>query len=479
MFLNRWLDPLARSRLSSYDQDMTNDRTPRTPFDAKEAAPIVAALLTDGLQTEAAVRLLRLMPPDQGDVFTQLPVQQQRQLVHQLSPNTLGHLIDFLEPEVAASLSLMVSSSTLSLVLDTASPDVAADVLKELPDAVADAAIENMTSGREVASLLEYDDDDAGGLMTPEFIALSERMNVSQAMVRIRDWAHQYDTDDITQVYVVDSRNVLIGDVALGALVLAYPYQLISLIMNTEVISVEVATDQEEVARLMERYELQRIPVTDNEGRLLGSIGVDDIIDVFEDEATEDMYRMVGVHEEEKAAGPFWRSVRGRLPWLCVNLATALGAGLVVKMFESTMAQAVALAAFLPVIAGQGGIAGTQTLTLIVRSIALGELIDKPWKLLAKELGLGIVHGAVVGILAAAIAFGWQRNEYIALVVGVAMAVNMMVAGISGVAVPLGLRALRIDPALASAVAVTTMTDILGFLVYLGLAALMIGWITA
>ena len=144
----------------------------------------------------------------------------------------------------------------------------------------------------------------------------------------------------------------------------------------------------------MERYDLQRIPVTGNEGRLLGSISVDDIIDVFEDEATEDMYRMVGVHEEEKAAGPFWRSVRGRLPWLCVNLATALGAGLVVKMFESTLAQAVTLAAFLPVIAGQGGIAGTQTLTLIVRSIALGELNDKPWKLLAKELGLGIVHGA-------------------------------------------------------------------------------------
>ena len=267
---HRWLDPLARSRRSSYDQDMTNDRTPRTPLDAREVAPIIAALLTDRLQTEAAVRLLRLTPPDQGDVFTQLSVLQQRQLVHQLSPSALGHLIDFLEPEVAASLSLMVSSSTLPLVLDAASPDVAADVLKELPDTVAAAAIEHMTSGREVASLLEYDDDDAGGLMTPEFIALSERMNVSQAMVRIRDWAHQYDTDDITHVYVVDSRNVLIGDVALGALVLAHPYQLISLTMNTDVISVEVATDQEEVARLMERYDLRRIPVTDNEGRLLG-----------------------------------------------------------------------------------------------------------------------------------------------------------------------------------------------------------------
>ena len=313
--------------------------------------------------------------------------------------------------------------------------------------------------------------------MTPELMALSERMNVSEAMTRIRAWARQYDSNDITQVYVVDSRNVLIGAVTLGALVLARPYQLISLIMETEVVSVEADMDQEEVARLMERYDLQSIPVTDSEGRLLGSIGVEEIIDVVEEEATEDMYRMVGVHEEEKAAGPFWRSVRGHLPWLCVNLGTALAAGLVVKMFESTMAQAVALAAFLPVIAGQGGIAWTQTLTLTVRSIALGELIGSPWKLMDKELGLGIVHGAVVGILVAVITFGWQRNEYIALVVGVAMVVNMMVAGISGVIVSLGLLAIRVDPALGSAVAVTTLTNVLGFLIYLGLAALMIIWI--
>ena len=221
----------------------------------------------------------------------------------------------------------------------------------------------------------------------------------------------------------------------------------------------------------MERYDLQSVPVTDDAGRLLGSISVGEIMDVVEDEATEDMYRMIGVHEAEKVAGSFWRSVRGRLPWLCVNLGTALAAGLVVTMFESTMAQAVALAAFLPVIAGQGGIAGTQTLTLIVRSIALGELVSGgTWRLLGKEVGLGIVHGVVVGALVAAIAFGWQ-------VVGAAMFANMVVAAVSGVIVPLGLRALRIDPALASAVAVTTLTDVIGFLIYLGLAALMIRWI--
>lgn len=376
-------------------------------------------------------------------------------------------------------LSEMVLPATVPQMLDATTPDVAADVLKELPEDRAAEVIDQMDSGEEVSPLLRYDNDEAGGLMTPAFVALSEDMNVSQAMARIRDWAEEYQSDDIEQTFVVSGSGSLTGSVSLAALVLARPYQLISLIMDTDVISVTTETDQEEVARLMERYDLQHMPVVDDSGRLVGTIGVDDILDVIDEEATEDMYRMLGVAETERVSGPFWRSVRGRLPWLCVNLATAVIAGLVVMMFESTLARVVVLAAFLPVVAGQGGIAGTQTLTLIVRSIALGELAaTSAWRLVAKELGLGLVHGVVVGVLVGLIAFGWQRNEFIAIVVGVAMLANMMVAGISGVAVPLGFRALRIDPALASAVAVTTITDVVGFLIYLGLAAAMIGLIS-
>ena len=373
-----------------------------------------------------------------------------------------------------STFSPLQHAATLIFSVDRGS-DVAADVLRELPRALVADTVSRMEAGAEVSSLLEYEDAAAGGLMTPEFIALSERMTVSDAMTSIRAWAQEYDSDEIGQAYVVDAEGKLTGSVALSTLVLARPYQLISLIMDDGVISVSADRDQEEVARLVERYDLQSVPVIDEHGRLVGTIGVDEIMDVVEDEATEDMYRMVGVPETEKAAGPFWRSVRGRLPWLCVNLVTAIAAGLVVTLFQSTMAQVVILAAFLPVIAGQGGIAGTQTLTLIVRSIALGELVPgSAWKLLAKELGLGLVHGLVVGALVAAIAFGWHRNEFIAIVVGTAMVANMMVAGISGVVVPMGLKALKIDPALASAVAVTTVTDIVGFLIYLGLATAMI-----
>ena len=230
----------------------------------------------------------------------------------------------------------------------------------------------------------------------------------------------------------------------------------------------------------MERYNLRNLAVVDDEGKLVGVLKIEDMIDVFEDEATEDMYKMIGVGEGERVLGPFWLSVRSRLPWLCVNLGTALLAGLVVTLFKSTIDKAVVLAAFLPVIAGQGGIAGTQTLTLIVRSMALGEISSaNARRLLAKELGLGLVHGAVLGVLVGAIVLAWAgSNEYLALVVGLAMFSNMIVAGISGVVVPFSLRALRIDPALASAVAVTTLTDVVGFLIYLGLASLAIGLIT-
>ena len=452
---------------------------PRETIGRDEAVLVVSDLLEQGREAEAVVRLVRLLPPDQADVYCQMSDRLKDSLVERVPSSILGSMVGFMGTEDAVRLAGLVAPGELPAVLDSASPDVAADILRELPTVLVAETVARMETGPEVGSLLEYEDDDAGGLMTPEFIALSQRMTVSEAMTSIRRWAQEYHSDDISQTYVVDNDGKLTGSVTLSALVLARPYQLISLIMDADVIAVGTDRDQEDVARLVERYDLQRIPVTDEHGRLVGTIGVDEVIDIVEDEATEDMYRMVGVPETEKAAGPFWRSVRGRLPWLCVNLMTAIAAGMVVTLFQSTMAQAIVLAAFLPVIAGQGGIAGTQTLTLIVRSIALGELIPgSTWKLLAKELGLGLVHGLVVGVLVASIAFGWHRNEFIAIVVGTAMVANMMVAGVSGVLVPLGLRALKIDPALASAVAVTTVTDVVGFLIYLGLAAAMIGLIT-
>lgn len=457
------------------DDPPSQDQPKPTPLERPNSAQlsgVINMLMEEGLYDEPAIRFSRLLPRDQADILSILSVEHLAALIDRISLEALAEATEGLD---ASDVSQALPNGMLADLLDVISPHVAADVLRALPQDVADSALESMEAAAEVAPLMAYEDDGTVGLMTPEFIAIHETVTVSQAMSFIRTWAEEYGAANISQVFLVDNDGVVTGTASLSQLVLARPFHDVSLIMNRDVISVATGTNQEEVARIMERHDIHRLPVVDDANRIVDMVVIDDIIDVFEHEATEDMFRMIGVDQGERALGPFWRSVRGRLPWLCVNLATAIAAGLVITLYQSTMIQAVALAAFLPVIAGQGGIAGTQTLTLIVRSIALGELATGNAKrLLLKEAGLGLIHGIVVGLLVAGIAFAWKGNPWLALVVGLAMTANMMVAGVSGVLVPLGLRALKIDPGLASAVAVTTATDVIGFLIYLGLATLMI-----
>jgi magnesium transporter len=244
-------------------------------------------------------------------------------------------------------------------------------------------------------------------------------------------------------------------------------------IMTADLISARADMDQEEVARQVAAYNLLAIPVVDEENKLVGSITVDDVIDVIKDEATEDIYRLAGVAGDERAFTPAGESFRKRLPWLGVNLGTAFLAALVVGLFEGTIEELAAIAMFMPVVAGMGGNAGMQTLTVIVRGIALGELTwTNARKALVKEIAVGIGNGIVLGLLAALIAWLMRDNAALGLVLGAAMIINMFVAATAGTLVPLGLRAANVDPALASSVFITTLTDICGFFAYLGLATM-------
>ena len=448
--------------------------------DMARVASMLEDLVDEGLTIEAMVRLKRLRIADQAEALVRISTEAQTALLDVLPSEDLGAIIEDLEVEEAVAFCERLAIDKLPVIFDAASPHIAADVLRALEPASAEDVIAEMETAPEVIPLLEYEDDAAGGLMTPEFVALRETMTVEQALDFVRLWAREIgpDPEYLHYLFVVDWEGALKGGLSLAQLVLASRGQFVSLLMDEDIISVGVETDQEEAARLMERYDIFNLPVVDDDGRLVGVVWLDDMIRVLDDEATEDMFRMIGLDQEEKALGPFWRSVRNRLPWLVVNLGTAVLAGYVITLFQSTMGQVVALAAFLPVIAGQGGIAGTQTLTLIIRSITLGEVSPaNARQLLLKELGLGLVHGLALGLVVGLIAFIWKGSEYLALVVGIAMAANLVVAGISGVVVPLGFKALRIDPALSSAVAVTTLTDVLGFLVYLGLATAAIGLI--
>jgi magnesium transporter len=245
-------------------------------------------------------------------------------------------------------------------------------------------------------------------------------------------------------------------------------------ITDRDVIAVGAETDQEECARLMERYDLGQLPVVDQDGRLIGVIRGEDVVDVIEEEATEDMYKIAGM-AGERLPGRLGNSLRRRLPWLFLNLATAFLAAVVISLFEPTIARVVTLAFFLPVVAGQGGIGGTQTVTLVVRSMAMGEVPTYVGhRILARELFLGLINGILMGLVVSLIAYAWKGHFVLGAILGLAIMGNMLVAGLAGAGVPLLLRRLHLDPAVSSAVFVTTFTDVIGFLLLLGLAAVFI-----
>jgi magnesium transporter len=306
--------------------------------------------------------------------------------------------------------------------------------------------------------------------MNPHVFALNEDMTVGEAITELQN---NRDVEMVFYLYVVDERGHLVGVVSLRRLLLVSPETPLKRIMTADLMSARVDMDQEEVARLVAAYNLLAIPVVNEENKLVGIITVDDVIDVLKDEATEDIYRLAGVAGDERAFTPAGESFRKRLPWLGVNLATAFLAALVVGLFEGTIDELAAIAMFMPVVAGMGGNAGMQTLTVIVRGIALGELTwTNARKALLKEIAVGIGNGVVLGLMAAAVAYAMRQNAALGLVLGAAMIINMFVAATAGTLVPLGLRAANVDPALASSVFITTLTDICGFFAYLGLATM-------
>ena len=365
--------------------------------------------------------------------------------------------------------------SETAKALDLAGLDVAADVLHLLPQDLRMNVLLEMRTSADVEGLLAYRDDTAGGLMTPEFPVVLNSTNPAKALDQLRLLGPS--AESIDSVLVVNGERRLVGSVSLVRLALARPTILICDIMDSPVRSVYADTDQEECARVMERYNLSRLPVVDRDGRLTGVILAEDIVDVVEEEATEDMFRIASVGQE-RVLGPLRGSFRSRLPWLLINLGTAFLAALMVSLFESTIAKVVALAVFLPVVAGQGGIGGTQTVTLVVRGMALGDVPRRQgFRILRRELMLGAAHGLVLGVIVGGVALAWKGNAALGLVLGAAMLGNMLVAGAAGAGVPLLLRRLGMDPAVSSAVFVTTFTDVLGFLLFLGLAAAMIGFL--
>ena len=433
------------------------------------------ALDRDALD-DAIALLEKLRAPDQAEIFNELEPEDQAALLPRLDPDDSADILEELEDEDAADVAEHLDAETLSRIVDEMEPDEAADLLGDLPKAQVDQVLARLEDPEEVRPLLIHPDETAGGRMTSDFLALRQKMKVSEAIQALRGWAP--DEDVAYYLFVVDKEHVLRGVVSLRRLITADPDATLDTIMDTDLMSVPAGTDQEEAARLMTRYSLLALPVVDDAGRLLGMITHDDLVDVIEEEASEDIYRLGGVFEEERALGPVRTSVRRRLPWLYVNMLTAFLAAWVIGQFRETIERVAVLAAFQAIVAGQGGNAGTQALTVMVRSIALGEVeLHDVRHALIKEITVGLINGVAVGLIVGLVAAAVQGKHVLGVIIGMAMIGNMVAAGLAGALVPVILKRFKIDPALASGVIVTTVTDVTGFALFLGLATVFIQWL--
>jgi magnesium transporter len=434
------------------------------------------------LRMGATPNLLNLLqkqhPADLAQIFAELP-ERERHATFNVLVEKNGKLametLSEVGPEKGAELLALRSAEEIARLLQEIPSDDAAALIDHLPDEMAAVVLELIRPkpGGGVSELLEYEEQTAGRLMNPNVFALPEDLTAGEAITALQN---ARDVEMVFYLYVVDERRHLVGVVSLRRLLLVPADTPLKRIMTSEVTSARVDTDQEEVARQVASYNLLALPVVDAENKLAGVITVDDVIDVIKDEATEDVYRLAGVSKDDGVLTPPGESLRRRLPWLLVNLATAFIAASVVGLFSGTINEVVALATFMPVVAGMGGNAATQTLAVIVRGIALGELT---WvnarHALIKEGLVGLGNGLVNGLAGAIGVWIFTQGDWaLGLILMAAMIINMFVAATAGTLIPLGLRALKVDPALASSVFITTLTDVFGFLSFLGLATLFI-----
>lgn len=399
-------------------------------------------------------------------------------ILEKLPDEYVALLLDYAEDDEKFNLLSLFSKNRQAQIISEMSSDELVDLLGTLDEDEQNEIITNMNTEEveEVKTLLSYDPESAGGIMATEFISIKETDTVNETINYLRTMAP--DSETPYYIYVVDDLDVLKGVVPLRQIIVSTPDTLIKDIMIENIISAPVDMDQEEVSHIFEKYGFMAIPVVDHNGKILGIITVDDVMEIMKEEYTEDMFRLAGLDEEEKVAGTVIGAIKSRLPWLLVNLVTATLAAKTVSLFENTIAQIVALATFMPMVAGMGGNAGSQTLTLIIRGIAIGEIsYENQADILKKEIAIGIINGLCLGLVVGVLGYFWVGSLVFGFVIGTAMLLNLIVATISGYLVPILLKKVGIDPALASAVFVTTVTDVLGFFFFLGLATIMLQYL--
>lgn len=433
-------------------------------------------LLMQGEEQEILEIIPTIHPADILDLIHEDEEAAPIILAH-LSDEVIADIVEEEDDEDKYEILKLFSDAKQKHILEEMSKDEVTDLLGELEDEEANELLSKLSSEdrQDVKELLNYGEDTAGGLMTTEFISIRAKNTVRQTLEFLQKCS---DAETSYYLYVTDRTNTLKGVVSLRDIVSSSFETNMLEITNPNVISVRYDEDQEAVAKLFEKYGFVMMPVVDEEQHMLGVITVDDIMDVIQEETTEDIHRLGQVGKEERVDSPMLDSLKSRLPWLIINLFTAVLAASVVSFFEGTISQVVSLATIMPIVTGMGGNAGTQSMTIVVRGLSLGELTKENARMiLLKEIGVGMFSGVVIGIVIAIAAMLFEGNPVFGLVTGIAMFLNMILANIAGYFIPVILEKCHIDPALASGVFVTTVTDVLGFLFFLGLATMSLSYL--
>lgn len=410
--------------------------------------PADIAEVIDELGDEDRLQLFTLLDVDKAsDVILELSNTSREQLIEDLSNKQLTDIIDEMESDDKADIIAELSDNQAKAVLDAIEPE----------------------ESEEVKELLKYAEDTAGGIMQSELVSVKKTATINDAFQAVVD--AKDDMENIHNIFVVDEEEKLIGAVPLQRLITMKRFTPIVDVIDPDIPSINAEMDQEEVACLFKKYDLVSVGVVDNEQHLLGRITIDDVMDTIEEETSEDLYRIAGLGQDDTIFHKTTESVKKRLPWLLLNLLTALSSVIVISFFEDTIKIMVALVFFMPVIAGLGGNSGGQTLALIIRGMALGEItFENARRVLLRQVTIALVNGAAVGIVIGIIAYYWKGIPILGLILGMAMIISIFAGTMAGVLIPLVLKRFKFDPALGSNILLTAFTDAFGFLSYLTLA---------
>ncbi|BAY65824.1 magnesium transporter [Calothrix brevissima NIES-22] len=419
--------------------------------------------------------LNHLQPVDVGEYITKLPTNQRAIAFRLLNKAQAIDVFEYLPTEVQEELINSLHDVQVVQIVEAMSPDERAELFDELPAGVIKRLLQELSPEQRqaTATILGYPEGTAGRVMTTEYVRLREGLTVGEALSKIR--RQDEDKETIYYAYVTDDNRTLVRVVSLRQLLFTFPDVLIRDIASDRVIKVRTETPQEEVAQIMKRYDLIAIPVVDREDRLVGIITIDDVVDILEEEATEDIQKLAGVSGDEAALSPPLLTIRNRLPWLLGIMALYIGAASAIAPFQSVISAVPVLAVIMPIFSNTGGTVGIQALTVTIRGLGVGEVTAKDTlKILRKELlaGVGTAIALAITMIMLSLIWAQPQERWVALIAGSVMATNTLVAVTLGTLLPMGLKQLKLDPALVSGPLVTTMLDTIGFLTFLSLISL-------